>query len=70
MIVDGKAPGFFSEMTAAIKQSVSIPVILAGGIRQVADAERFLQTGAADMIGIARPLLTDADWARNFMAGA
>ncbi len=70
MIVDGKAPGFFSEMTAAIKERVRIPVILAGNIRTVEDAERFLSSGAADLIGIARPLLTDAGWAREFMARA
>lgn len=70
MIVDGKAPGFFSEMTAAIRRECGLPVILAGNIRTVEDAERFLQSGAADMIGIARPILTDADWARRFMAQA
>ena len=68
MIVDGKAPGFFSEMTAAIKAKTSIPVILTGNIRTVQDAEGFLASGAADLIGIGRPLLTDAGWARQFLA--
>ena len=70
MIVDDHAPGFFSEMTAAIKKAVEIPVILAGNIRTVEDAEGFLADGSADLIGIARPILSDGSWARNFMGSA
>ncbi|MGI6721291.1 MAG: NADH:flavin oxidoreductase [Anaerovoracaceae bacterium] len=67
MIVDGKEPGFFSDMTTAIKKKIKIPVILTGGIRTVEDAERFLNNGAADMIGIARPMLKDAAWAKTHL---
>lgn len=70
MIVDKHAPGFFGEMTAAIRQAVDIPVILSGNIRTVEDAERFLTDGSADLIGIARPILADGDWAKNFMQKA
>ncbi len=55
-------PGYFSSMTEKIRPEVSIPVLLTGGISSLADAERMLQEGKADMIGIGRALLKDAHW--------
>ena len=40
----------------------AIPVISVGKISDPADAERLLQEGRADMIGMARQLLADPDW--------
>ncbi|MGI6737047.1 MAG: tRNA-dihydrouridine synthase [Anaerovoracaceae bacterium] len=67
-IVDRHEPGFFREMTAAIRRRVSIPVILTGRIRDLATAEALLQHGDADLIGIGRPLYKDPDWARRALA--
>lgn len=59
---DHKEPGYFSSMTEKIKKAVSVPVMLTGGVRTLADAERLLQEGKADLIGVGRSLLKDAHW--------
>lgn len=60
-------PGYFSELTETIKQSVSVPVILTGGVKDGKSAEKLLRSKKADLIGIGRSLLRDSDWARKVM---
>ncbi|HEX3015849.1 MAG TPA: NADH:flavin oxidoreductase [Desulfobacteria bacterium] len=55
--------GYFAPLTEAIKQVVSIPVILTGGITEVQAAERLLAEQKADLIGVARAILKDSNWA-------
>ena len=55
-------PGYFSSMTEKIKAESSVPVILTGGIKKPADAERLLALEKADLIGVGRALLKDALW--------
>lgn len=55
-------PGYFGDMTSAIKQKVHIPVVLTGGIKTHEQAEKLLQEGAADIIGIGRALYRDPNW--------
>ncbi|MDO5521908.1 MAG: NADH:flavin oxidoreductase [bacterium] len=67
-IVPGyKEPGYFSEMTAKIKEKVSIPVILTGGVTEAADAEQLLKDGKADLIGVGRAIFKDSKWAEKNM---
>ena len=54
--------GFFSSMTEKIKAKVSIPVLLTGGVKTVEDAERVPAEEKADLIGVGRALLKDANW--------
>ncbi|MCR5096889.1 MAG: NADH:flavin oxidoreductase [Erysipelotrichaceae bacterium] len=61
-------PGYFKDASAPIKKAVDIPVILTGGIRDINDAEKLLEEGAADLIGVGRALFQDADWAFKAMA--
>lgn len=61
-------PGYFSDMSIAAKSSVSVPVILTGGITEGAQLEKLLEEGAADMIGIGRALLSDPDWSLKALA--
>lgn len=58
-------PGYFRDMTEKIKQAVSVPVILTGGIVAAQNAEQLLADHAADMIGVGRALLQDARWAEK-----
>ena len=58
-------PGYFAELTEAIKNVVSIPVILTGGITTGVDADRLLAEQKADLIGVGRAILNDSDWARK-----
>lgn len=55
-------PGYFSDMSKAIKDAVSMPVLLAGGVKTLAQAEELLQDGCCDMIGAARKLFADPCW--------
>ena len=57
--------GYFQDFSTAVKQAVSIPVLLTGGITEAAAAEALLQSGKADLIGVGRALLKDSDWAKN-----
>lgn len=63
MIPSLKAPGYFRDMTAAIKRQALVPVILTGGIVTPQEAEKLLAENCADLIGVGRALLEDSQWA-------
>ena len=63
-----------AHLAAGIKEHLNqrghhIPVISAGKIAEPEQAEELLQTGKADLIGMARQLLTDPDWTLKVMEG-
>lgn len=60
-----KYPGYFKDVSKAVKEAVSVPVILTGGVTTGAEAEALLQEGAADLIGVGRKLLQDSLWAQK-----
>lgn len=55
----------FLEATARVRAAVGIPVIAANRLTTPADAEAALSSGAADLVGLARPLLADPEWVRS-----
>ncbi|OOM05922.1 NADH oxidase [Clostridium saccharobutylicum] len=57
--------GYFSELTQSIKEVVSIPVILTGGITEAEAAEKLLTSGKADLIGVGRAMFRDSMWAKK-----
>jgi len=57
--------GYFAPLSKAIKEAVSIPVIVAGGITEYQAAEEILSDGKADLIGVARAILKDSKWAKR-----
>lgn len=57
--------GYFTNQAKAIKHSVSIPVMVTGGIKTAEAAEKLLQNDYADLIGVGRPILHDSNWAKN-----
>ena len=61
--------GYMVELTARIKQAVSVPVVIAGRITNPRLAERILEDGKADLIGLARMILADPDWVRKAREG-
>ncbi|MDD3335300.1 MAG: NADH:flavin oxidoreductase [Eubacteriales bacterium] len=67
MIPGRKEPGYFSDMTEQIKKSVSIPVLLTGGICDLESAEELLENQKADLIGVGRAIMKDSLWAKNAM---
>lgn len=60
---DVKTPGYFGDLSEAVKNHVNIPVLLTGGVTDIEDADRLLAEGKADMIGVGRALLKDPNWA-------
>lgn len=62
---DNNSQGYFAPLSEAIKQVVSIPVILTGGIIDVQVAEQLLEKGKADFIGVGRAVLKDSKWAKK-----
>ena len=56
-------PGYFKDMSKAVKEAVHIPVLLTGGVHTIDEAEALLEEGAADIIGVGRELLKDPKWA-------
>lgn len=57
--------GYFSVLSQAIKKAVKIPVILTGGITEPSGAEKLLEEGKADFIGVGRAVLKDSRWAER-----
>jgi NADPH2 dehydrogenase len=64
-VPDNDSQGYFAPLTTAIKQVVSIPVILTGGIVDAQAAEQLLAEGKADLIGVGRAVLKDSKWAKK-----
>lgn len=60
-----KNQGYFSEVTTAVKEIVSIPVILTGGITDPEKADDLISFGKTDLVGVGRAMLKDSSWAEN-----
>lgn len=63
-----------AHLAAGIKEYINgkgftVPVVSVGKISDPADAEKLLQDGKADMIGMARQLLADPAWVRKVERG-
>lgn len=63
-------PGYFKDMSGAVKAAVKLPVLLTGGVKAIDQAEELLQEGVADMIGVGRALIANAHWADEAFAEA
>jgi len=55
--------GYNSEVGAAIKAAVKVPVIIVGRLTTAQDAAELVSSGKADMIALGRPLVADPRWA-------
>jgi NADPH2 dehydrogenase len=56
-------------LAAAVRPSLSIPVIGVGGLVDPADAEAALENGMADLVATGRALLADPQWAAKVAEG-
>lgn len=61
--------GCFADLTAAIRDAVTIPVIAVGKIAMREVAESILQAGKADLVALGRPLIADPEWPRKIAEG-
>ncbi|NLH01788.1 MAG: FAD-dependent oxidoreductase [Clostridiales bacterium] len=61
--------GWRRDMIKAVKDHVGIPVIGNSAIREPAVAEKFLEDGVEDFIGLGRAWLADEQWGRKVLEG-
>ena len=60
----------FTHYAAAVRRVVGdLPVVTCGRIIEPVDADALLARGEADLIGLSRPLLADAEWAAKARDG-
>jgi 2,4-dienoyl-CoA reductase-like NADH-dependent reductase (Old Yellow Enzyme family) len=64
----GKGAAYFVPYSQAIKAVVSVPVLVTGGFAEPDLADRAVREGWADLVGVGRAMLNDADWARKAIA--
>lgn len=64
----GAPPGYYVANASVVKKAVSIPVLVTGGITEGTFAEKVLQDGHADLIGVGRALLRDPKWVEKAKA--
>ncbi len=62
-IVVQRGPGWFVPYAEALKRAVPAPVLVTGGFTDPRHADRVVREGRADLVGIGRAMLNDADWA-------
>ncbi len=60
---------YFLPYARQLKPTLKIPLILVGGIRTPAAAEHILETGAADFVSLARPLVREPDLPNKWLSG-
>ncbi|HKL76488.1 MAG TPA: NADH:flavin oxidoreductase [Halanaerobiales bacterium] len=57
--------GYFVYMGEAIRPEVGVPVIVTGGIETPEFANKIIEDGKADLVGIGRAMLQDKNWAKK-----
>ncbi|MEQ1756582.1 MAG: NADH:flavin oxidoreductase/NADH oxidase family protein [Micropepsaceae bacterium] len=60
---------YFVDFAKAMRNTLKIPVLLTGGIRQRQAALHALESNAADMVGLARPMCVDMDAPNQWIGG-
>lgn len=61
---------YFVDFALAMKDAVKVPLMVTGGFRSRTAMEEALVRGAADVIGLGRPLCVEPDGAARILAGA
>ena len=60
---------YFVDFAIAMREKVSVPLMVTGGFRLRAAMEQALESGAADLIGLGRPMCVMTDAPNQLMAG-
>ena len=61
---------YFVDFALAMQKTVSVPLMVTGGFRRSAAMLEALDSGAADVIGLGRPMCVDADVPQQLFSGA
>lgn len=68
-IVSEKKEAYFLEGIVSFKKTLSVPVILVGGIRSFQLAEKIVHDGHADYISMSRPFIREPDLINRWASG-
>ena len=60
---------YFVDFAKAMREELSIAIMVTGGLRRKEVMNHVLETGGADMIGLGRPLCVDADGPNRLLNG-
>ncbi|MGA2401931.1 MAG: NADH:flavin oxidoreductase [Syntrophobacteraceae bacterium] len=60
---------YYLEAARKFKERVSVPLMLVGGIRSYAVAERIVKEGIADYVSLSRPLIREPDLVNRWRSG-
>ena len=60
---------YFLPLAKKIKEEIPVPLILVGGIRSLTTVSQILNTGAADLVSMARPLIREPGLIRRWKEG-
>ena len=64
-----RRPAYLLDETKRLREAVQTPLILGGRVFRPDIARAILSQGAADMVGLGRPLLTDPGWIEKARTG-
>lgn len=69
--IERSGGAYFAPYSAAIREAIGakVPVECTGGIRTAEEAEKMLADGSCDLIGLARPLMTDPLFVDKWRSG-
>lgn len=68
-IVPGKNEAYFAAAARAVKQAVSIPVILVGGLRSLEKMQQVIDDNTCDLVSLCRPLIAEPDLVNVLQTG-
>lgn len=60
---------YFVDFAKAMRKTLNVPVLVTGGIRLLKAANHAIESGAADMVGLARPMCVDTDAPAKWLKG-
>ncbi len=60
---------YFRPYAAALKENVSVPIILVGGLRTPSVIEKAVQEGAADLVSMSRPFIQEPGLVKRWKEG-
>ncbi|MDF1602215.1 FAD-dependent oxidoreductase [Nocardioides sp. YIM 152315] len=63
------APAHWAPLAGALRQRISLPVVYSGRVTSPSVAEQVLRDGHADVVGVARAHIADAEFARKAKEG-
>lgn len=69
-IRNAEQEAYFATAAQAVKQTVSIPVILVGGLRSRKVMNQVIEENTADMVALSRPFVKEPDLVQKLLAGA